>query len=87
VTVTSSQQTLFTKAVTADGWFPLRYAMYGNTGSALTWTSYGGANNSTNYANTIYDKAPLAGSITVKVVGGNGANKTNTTAVTVVYKQ
>lgn len=80
VTVASAQQTLFTKAVTADGWYPLQYPQYGSTGSALTFV--GGTNNT---ANVVYDRAPLAGTITTTVVGGNGANVTNTTVVTVVY--
>jgi hypothetical protein len=74
VTVASAQQTLFTKAMTADGWYPLMYRQYGSTGSAL--------GNTTN--DLIMGRAPLAGDVTVTVVGGNGASKTNTTAVTVV---
>jgi len=82
VTVASSQQTLFTKAVSADGWYPLMYPQYGSTGSALTFV--GGTNNT---ANAVRDRAPLAGTITVTVVGGNGANKTNTTEAVVIYKK
>jgi hypothetical protein len=43
VTLATSQQTLFTNAsVTTDAWYPLRYALYGSTGSALTFATYGG---------------------------------------------
>jgi hypothetical protein len=77
VTVASAQQTLFTKAVTADGWFPLQYPQYGSTGAALSLDA----------TNSWYGKAPMAGDITVTIVGGNAANVTNTTTVTLIYSK
>ena len=82
VTVASAQQTLFTKAVTADGWYPLQYAQYGSSATALTFV--GGTNDT---ANPWYGKAPMAGDITVTIVGGNAANVTNTTTVTLIYSK
>jgi len=117
VTVASDEQTLFTKSVTADAWYPVLYAAYGSTGSALTFASYGGtagtptittnsvivygeddaaiatntiltyayAPSTTATSNPIYTKAPMAGPITVTVVGTG--TSTNATKVTVVYNQ
>jgi len=91
VTIASSQQTLFSLAATADGWYPLQYAQYGSTGSALTFNTYGATNvaagASVAYAQTWYGKAPLAGTITVTVVGGNDAAVTNTTEAIVVFSK
>jgi len=89
VTVASAQQTLFTKAVTADGWFPLQYAQYGSTGAAITFNEYWSTNTGVNSveAQTWYGKAPMAGDITVTIVGGNAANITNTTTVTLIYSK
>jgi hypothetical protein len=78
VTLASSQQTLFTKDMSADGWYPLQYAQYGSTGSALTFDSTTGTN-------AWYNNAPMAGLITLTVTGKNAASSTNTTTVTVIY--
>jgi hypothetical protein len=84
VTLASSQQTLYTKDISADVWVPLRFVQYGSTGSALTY--YTG--NETNWTSTaVYGKAPLAGSVTLTVVGKNAASTTNTTAVKVIYNK
>lgn len=81
VTLATSEQTLFTKAtITADTWYPLRYALYGSTGSALTFV--GGTNNT---ANAWYGKAPLAGLVTLTVIGECAT--TNTTTVTPIVSQ
>lgn len=78
VTLASSEQTLFTKAgVASDVWYSLRYPQYGSTGSALEST---GAT-----TNTVYGKAPLAGDITLTVIGAAGTTATNSTTVTAIY--
>jgi hypothetical protein len=91
VTVASEQMTLFTKACTADAMYLPRYAMHGNTGSAITFNTYSATNMAAGVtaaqAQTWYGKAPLAGKITVTVVGNNGASKTNTTAVTLIVNK
>jgi hypothetical protein len=86
VTVASAEQTLFTKDVSADGWYPLQYPQYGATGSALTFNTYS-ATGMVARAQAWNERAPLAGTVTVTVVGKNGANKTNTTEAVVIYKK
>jgi hypothetical protein len=67
----------------ADVWVPLQYAQYGSTGSALTFNTYSKTGMVAN-AQSWYDKAALAGKVTVTIVGQNAASKTNTTAVTLI---
>jgi hypothetical protein len=77
ITVTTAQQILYSNAtVTADAWLPLRYAMVDSSGTSLI-----------NTTNNVYEKAALAGSVSVLVLGKNGATTTNATTVKVIYKQ
>jgi hypothetical protein len=83
VTVASDQLTLFSKAsIAADATFLPRAAIQTTAGVAATFV--GGTNNA---ANAWYDKQPMAGSVTVTLVGENAASVTNNTKVTLIYKQ
>lgn len=83
VTVTSEQLTLFSKAsIAADATFLPRAAVHTTAGVAATFV--GGTNN---VANAWYDNQPMAGSVTVTLIGENGASVTNNTKVTLIYKQ
>ena len=82
VTVTSEEMTVFSKAsIAADTYFSPRLALSKTDGAAATFV--GGSNNT---ANAWYDNIPLAGPITVKVIG-QAATVTNTYNVTLIYKQ
>jgi len=70
VTVATSQETLFTRAITADGMYRPRVSTHTTAGAAATFV--GGTNN---VANPWYSKAAMAGIVTVTVVqDGPGTN-------------
>jgi hypothetical protein len=77
VTVASDELTLFSKAsITADATYLPRVATHDNAGTVITNASFGG-----------YDAPPMAGPITVTVVGQDAGGRTNAAKVTLVYKQ
>lgn len=79
VTVATSHETLFTRAITDDGMYRPRVSTHTTAGAAATFV--GGTNN---VANTWYDKAAMAGPVTVTVAqDGPGTNW----VVTLVYKK
>lgn len=81
VRITSGELTLFEKAtIGADATYLPRVATHTTAGDAATFV--GGSNN---IANVWYSKQPMAGSITVRVIGESAG--TNNVAVTVVYKK
>ncbi len=85
VTVASDELTLFTKSgIAADATFLPRAAAHTTAGAAIQF--YTG--NETNWTSTaLYQPQPLAGSVTVTLVGQNAASVTNNTKVTLIYKQ
>jgi hypothetical protein len=85
VTVASDELTLFTKSgIAADATFLPRAAAHTTAGAAIQF--YTG--NETNWTSTaLYQAQPLAGSVTVTLVGQNAASVTNNTKVTLIYKQ
>ena len=81
VTVATSQGTVFTKsALTASGVYFPRVALQTTAGAAATFV--GGTNNT---ANAWYGKAPLAGSVTVTVIGESEG--TNTYGAKIIYNK
>jgi hypothetical protein len=74
VTISTSEQTLYTGTVTADSWFLLRYAGVDSSGVSTA-----------NTTNATWWRAPLKGSVTVTVVGANGAATTNASTVKIIY--
>ena len=79
VTVATSHETLFTRAITADGMYRPRVSTHTTAGASATFV--GGGNNT---ANTFYDKAAMAGIVTVTVAqDGPGTNW----VVTLLYKK
>lgn len=84
VTITDDQGTIFSKTCTADGFYPLLFPAYGSTASALVWDA--GVTNGITY-NPIYTKRPVAGSVTIKAVGDNGALTTNAIVVKFFYNK
>jgi len=83
VTVVSDELTLFSKAsIAADATFLPRAATHTTAGIAATFV--GGTQN---VANVWYGKQPMAGPVTVTLIGENGAAVTNNTKVTLIYKQ
>jgi hypothetical protein len=85
VTVASDELTLFTKSgIAADATFLPRAAAHTTAGAAIQF--YTG--NETNWTSTaLYQAQPLAGAVTVTLVGQNAASVTNNTKVTLIYKQ
>lgn len=85
VTVASDELTLFTKAgITADATYLPRAAAHTTAGAAIQF--YTG--NETNWTSAAqYESQPMAGAITVTLVGQNGTSVTNNTKVTLIYKQ
>lgn len=80
VTVATAQGTVFTKsAMTADAQFFPRVACHTTAGALATFV--GGTNDT---ANTVFDRAALAGPVTVTVVGTGEVLKTY--AVKVIYE-
>ncbi len=70
VTVATAHETLFTSSITADGMYRPRVSTHTTAGAAATFV--GGTNN---VANPWYDKAALAGLVTVTVAEtGVGTN-------------
>jgi hypothetical protein len=88
VTFATGQQTLLTKDFSADTWVPLKFAQYGSTGEALTFNTYYATSDvAVANAQTWYDKAPLAGTVTMTVIGKNNASSTNKTTATLIYSK
>ena len=85
VTVASDELTLFTKSgIAADATFLPRAAAHTTAGAAIQF--YTG--NETNWTSAAqYEAQPLAGAVTVTLVGQNAASVTNNTKVTLIYKQ
>jgi hypothetical protein len=85
VTVASQELTLFTKSgIAADATYLPRAVTHTTAGTAITY--YTG--NETNWTSTAhYEAQPMAGAITVTLVGQNAASVTNNTKVTLLYKQ
>lgn len=82
VTITSSELTLFSKAtIGADATFLPVAATHTTAGVAATFV--GGTNN---VANTWYAKQPMAGPVTVQVIG-ESAGVTNAYTVTTVFSK
>lgn len=80
VTITSGELTLFSKAsIAADATYLPRAATHTTAGAAATFV--GGTNDT---ANVWYATQPMAGEVTVTVVGGCPA-ATNNTIVTIIY--
>ena len=79
VTVATAHETLFTRAITADGMYRPRVSTHTTAGAAATFV--GGTNN---VANPWYSKAAMAGIVTVTVAqDGPGTNW----VVTLLYKK
>jgi hypothetical protein len=77
VTVASEELTLFSKAtIAADATFLPRAVSHDSGGVVLTNAVYGG-----------YVAPPMAGPITVTVVGEDGMARTNAAKITLIYKQ
>jgi hypothetical protein len=85
VTVASDELTLFTKSgIAADATYLPRAAAHTTAGAAIQF--YTG--NETNWTSAAqYEAQPLAGAVTVTLVGQNAASVTNNTKVTLIYKQ
>ena len=86
VTVATSQETLFTRAITADGMYRPRVSTHTTAGAAATFNVYSNtaATASAGIAQTWYSKAAMAGLVTVTVAqDGPGTNW----VVTLLYKK
>lgn len=86
VTVATSHETLFTRAITADGMYRPRVSTHTTAGAAATFTTYSatntGAGATAAQVQTWYNKAAMAGPVTVTVVqDGPGTNW----VVTLIY--
>jgi hypothetical protein len=84
VTVATAHETLFTRAITADGIYRPRVSTHTTAGAAATFNVYSNtaATASAELAQTWYDKAAMAGPVTVTVVqDGPGTNW----VVTLIY--
>lgn len=81
VTVATEHETLFTRAITADGMYRPRVSTHTTAGAAATFNSYSHTGTVAN-AQTWYDKAAMAGPVSVTLaVEGPGTNWT----VTLLY--
>jgi len=77
VTVATAHETLFTRSITADGMYRPRVSTHTTAGAAATFNAYSNtaATASAGLAQTWYDKAALAGLVTVTVAEtGIGTN-------------
>ena len=77
VTVATAHETLFTRSITADGMYRPRVSTHTTAGAAATFNTYSNtaATASAQLAQTWYDKAALAGLVTVTVAEtGVGTN-------------
>lgn len=77
VTVATAHETLFTRSITADGMYRPRVSTHTTAGAAATFNAYSNtaATASAELAQTWYDKAALAGLVTVTVAEtGVGTN-------------
>ena len=84
VTVATEQETLFTRAITANGMYRPRVSTHTTAGAAATFNTYSNtaATASAELAQTWYDKAAMAGLVTVTVAEtGIGTNW----VVTLIY--
>lgn len=86
VTVTSNDgRTLFTKAsIAADATYLPVAALHTTAGAAATFNTYSQTGMVAN-AQAWYGKQPMAGKITVTLIGEDGATVTNNTIVTLIY--
>jgi len=83
INVATAELTAFNKtAIGADATFLPRSATHTTAGVAATFV--GGTNDT---ANTVYAKIPLAGEVTVRLIGETAAATTNNMIVTLVYKK
>jgi len=84
VTVATAHETLFSRTITADGMYRPRVSTHTTAGAAATFNAYSNtaATASAELAQTWYDKAALAGLVTVTVAEtGVGTNW----VVTLIY--
>lgn len=84
VTVATAHETLFTRSITADGMYRPRVSTHTTAGAAATFNAYSNtaATASAELAQTWYDKAAMAGLVTVTVAEtGIGTNW----VVTLIY--
>ena len=80
VTFASEELTLLSaSAITATATYMPRSAIHTTAGVAIVST---GAT-----TNTVYGKMPIAGVVTMTVVGGNEASETNSWIATLIYKR
>jgi hypothetical protein len=85
VTVASQELTLFTKSgIAADSTYMPRATTHTTAGAAISYYT-GNATNWTSMSQ--YESQPMAGPITVTLVGQNGTSVTNNTKVTLLYRQ
>lgn len=88
VSVTSSQATLFSKAdITTDAFYLPRTGIHQYTGAAATFNTYSSTNSLQANAQTIYDAFPMAGSITVTVIGQTAGTTAVNYVVTLIYEK
>lgn len=86
---TSDGRTLFSKAdIAADAVYHPLAAGHTTAGAAATFNTYCVTGDvCTANAQTWYVKQPMAGAVTVTLVGQNGTNVTNNTKVTLIYSR
>lgn len=85
---TASGVTLFTKSMTSatDGYFPVRYPVYGSTGSLLTYQATATAAANT-YTNSIVDRIGVAESVTATVTPADNTTATNDYTATLIINK
>lgn len=85
---TASGVTLFSKSMTSstDGYFPIRYNVYGSTGSLLTYQATAGAAANT-YTNSIVDRIGIAESVTATVTPADNTTGTNSYTATLIINK
>lgn len=85
---TASGVTLFSKAMTSatDGYFPIRYPVYGSTGSLLTYQATAGAAANT-FTNSVVDRIGIAEAVTATVTPEAATTGTNTYTATLIVKK
>jgi hypothetical protein len=81
VTITCDEGTIFSKSVTADGFYPIRVPMYSTAGAAL----YAGAY--TNGLVPVYGQMPLATPVTIRAAHAAGTTTTNSITVKFIFKK
>lgn len=88
ILITDSYGTIFSETVSSDALKPIRFPVYGATGSALT-ESYSIWNNITNSVGTnpLYGKRPVAGKVTMRAAGAADTTGTNSVTITVFWKK